>query len=295
MCEVVTLDDEPLDLIPAFFSALDQLIEKIQNFLLAFHHWFVTFADFTWDTRSYLERLVHRIDAAIGDIYFVITHQNLPHNHRELSWKSESKGLFVLIHGLSSKPSYWDRYIELIGDEYDLFVPSVPLGGHCSLEEATDPIYDTVKEYALQFPDKKICLIGHSNGGRMVHYIDLKMMEEVPATTLKVVTIASPTAGTYLANLATFFNRSPAYHELSFGSERARALVAEIQKPLPEGVAPREHLRYASKDDPFLHPGSAFVPLYKNETNVLLYGEGHGTLLDYLAPTVVPLCKEFFL
>ena len=295
MCECVAVDEvEDPTTLPSPYPDWDfqTLIDRINAFFFSIVVWFTDFENFKWDHRTYLERVSDRMEAIYKDLEFVFTNTFKPLVQREFTWKKESQGLFVLIHGLNAHPNHFDDYIDLIGEDYDIYIPFVPQKGLCTLEEASEAIYEQVKSYALQFPDRRICLIGHSNGGRVVNYIDLRMRFEVPYCVLLAATIAALHFGSRLSTVASHFIDNIAYGELAFGSDKSKELLNALREPLPEGVV-REYLRYASLDDFFISVDTAFATFYKQEKNFLTWGEGHGSIINCIAPHLINECKQF--
>ena len=171
--------------------------------------------------------------------------------------KKESRGLIVLIPGLSAHPLHWNTYVKLIGEGYDILTPYIPHMGHCSLEDAAAKLLQQIKSYCAAYPKRPLCLIGHSNGARIAYYIDLELRKEFPHTPLLVTSLAGVPLGSPIANFGKHI--SPAYADLTYQNEKLHALLKQLQDPLPAGMV-RKYLRYAATEDPFLPVESAFTP-----------------------------------
>ncbi|MGH2612903.1 MAG: hypothetical protein ACRDFB_07625, partial [Rhabdochlamydiaceae bacterium] len=60
-------------------------------------------------------------------------------------------------------------------DKVDVFAPIVHERGMCSLEEAVNPLLSTLQSYIDKNPKKPVCLLGVSNGSRMVTYLEVQL------------------------------------------------------------------------------------------------------------------------
>lgn len=149
---------------------------------------------------------------------------------KKLIWKKDSSGLCVLLHGFKGHPSIWDPHLKILNEEskIDVFVPFVPKAGNCSLEEAASPILPNIIDYTKNHPDKPICLIGVSNGGRLATWLEVQLRTISPSTPVKVSTIAGVHFGTPIIQLleklklAKFFLSPVIRKELSYGNVKAK-------------------------------------------------------------------------
>lgn len=281
---------------------VEVLVERIKAFAFIFMLWRDEFISKDLDKRSRLEIMVDRIMMFFPELFYhfatktqvTFGSENYHYLNRKYEWKQESKGLFVFVHGLHSHPSDFKDHIAQLGDEYDVFDPFVPEKGCCTLEESAEPIYQHIKDYAQQFPDRKICLIGHSNGGRIIDYIDIRMREDCPKTPLKISTIAAAHLGSRMASLATFIWGSPHYMELSYKSHKAQETIEKVRAPLAPGVAKREYVRYATFDDHLVPLESSLVRLDKGEKNYVTKCVGHARIVPTVRDHQMDDCKRFF-
>jgi hypothetical protein len=65
-------------------------------------------------------------------------------------WKENSSGLFVFLTGLKGHPVWAAPYLAQIEKErpnIEVRLPHIPHEGDCSLDEATQPVLDMVKDY----------------------------------------------------------------------------------------------------------------------------------------------------
>ncbi len=111
---------------------------------------------------------------------------------QKIEWSPESQGLVVLLHGLCNDPSAWYSQLSLLQryPRIDVFAPVVPKRGMCSLEEAALPILPTLLDYSKKNAGKPLCLLGVSNGSRIVTWLETKMRHAAPYTPVMVSTIA---------------------------------------------------------------------------------------------------------
>ena len=209
-------------------------------------------------------------------------HWNPSGNYHDLAktftWKKESQGLIVLIHGFHGHPCVWSQYIKNIKSKhkkYELLVPYVPNRGNCSLEEATRPIQKLVETYIGNNPGKPVAMVGFSNGCRIASLIETRTASDV---TLKVIALAGPFFGTQLMNLGDKLKAAkliaPSFvKELIYNSQFSRDLVAKMKR---EDSPDSRYCFYASFDDDVVYPIDSSTPcLNKKEETTIYQGIGH--------------------
>ncbi len=225
---------------------------------------------------------------------------------KEKVWKAESQGLYVLVHGLKSHPAVWDEHRDKILREqpnHDLFIPYVPHNGNCSVEDATNPILEKVVDYAKKFPNNPICLLGTSNGGRIVHKLDNQLRALAPASRVMVSTIAGVHFGStkmtaiHNSSFLKFFwgIRKTLSEELSFGSQKAREILDAMQQPLQEGTK-RKYAFYGTTEDSLAIPLNTVFPkvgVDKEVSYLLVYGYGHCSLISRVCEDQLDRAKEW--
>lgn len=124
--------------------------------------------------------------------------ESFPWNKNE----GDSEGLFLFIHGLKQNPLMWQEYMDEVKASslsHHCAAPEVIKGGNCSLEEASEPLIEIIKDYIQKHPGKPIHIIGTSNGGRLAQNLESRLpelMEE--GTPLAVVSIAGLHYGTQI-------------------------------------------------------------------------------------------------
>lgn len=224
----------------------------------------------------------------------------------EKSWKKESKGLYVLIHGLNSHPSLWQKHIQLLNDhtEKDLFVPYVPFKGNCTLECAAEPLLNVIKNYIKQHPTKPICLIGTSNGGRICTWLETKLRFFSPTTPIKVSTIAAVHFGTSRMNIVKTLHKitglTLGFHpsiisDLSFGSKKAQEILKEVLRPAPLGII-RQFEFFASTEDTQVPELGSSIPKLGNQFKAIhhvVHGYNHGGIVFGVAHKQLQSCHDW--
>jgi hypothetical protein len=208
-------------------------------------------------------------------------------------WKEDSDGLIVMVHGLGEGgASEWNAHVSIL-EKYptiDIFTPQVVKDGRCALNESAEPILTKVSDYAKKHPNKPVCLIGLSNGSRIVTWIETKLRNEHPKTSVRVSTIAGIHLGTWGINLLAYL-RVPQIlqrigwqkkfpqvlcEELSVGSARSKALLESVRAPLPKDCAPRSYeLIAAAHDWMIINTESSLPDLNRGEVKFIVWGHGH--------------------
>jgi predicted alpha/beta-fold hydrolase len=220
-------------------------------------------------------------------------------------WKKDSKGLYVLLHGLNGHPGMWNGHIRALKEEEagkDLFVPFVPQLGNCTLEEAADPILTHIESYTKQFPHNRICLIGVSNGGRIASYLEVCLRKRAPKTCVMVSAIAAVLYGaktidklsqySLVRRIAAFIYTPAVTEELAWGSQRARHLIDEMRKPHME--AERAYHFFASREDLLATDfATSFPKLHKNERVIITSGYGHNGVIGAVRQQQLQECQEW--
>lgn len=121
---------------------------------------------------------------------------------QEKKWETDSKALFVFLHGLRGHPSIWDTQISLLkGQQVDIYVPFIPKAGECSLQEAVTPILGQLGSFARRHPKTPIVINGVSNGSRLATDIEVEFRALYPDTPIRVSTIAGVHFGSPLIGL----------------------------------------------------------------------------------------------
>lgn len=259
------------------------------------------------DQRSNFQKVIDRVSALFREICFCLIlaykmflgPQNYHYLDKHYAWKQDSPGLFVFVHGLLAHPSCWDTHVDLVGSRYDVFTPFVPRRGVCSLEEAADPIYEHVKRYALAHPDRKICVIGHSNGSRIAAYIEAKLREDAPSVPVRVSTIAGVILGSSRQSVAKCMGIDRCFcptlsDEIAYRSDKANEIFNTLKASLNPDVAQRSYEFFGTFDDLLVDIESSLPQIHKGETHHALYGVGHCEIVEKVAALQVEKAKEWF-
>jgi pimeloyl-ACP methyl ester carboxylesterase len=195
----------------------------------------------------------------------------LQHKHRSL---------IVLLHGLNSHPSIWNKHIETLAHQFreDLvWAPAIIHKGNCSLKTAAEPILAQIITY-LKHQNKPLVLIGASNGARIALYLELKSRKF--KSSILTISIAGPHLGTTKIPFRYFHTDEQLYAELSFQNQSSRTFIKALRAPLPKH-AQRKHIFYGSLDDIQVSPSSsAFPTINQKEEFYLMQGVDHNGLIQ---------------
>ncbi|HEY4832570.1 MAG TPA: alpha/beta hydrolase, partial [Waddliaceae bacterium] len=178
------------------------LLKKIKNIVQAILNHAATLL--TRLTNLILTNLIKRN----SDVVAEMRDGKLCFSENSLPWKSakESAGLYLFVHGWRSSPIRWNRYcneIQKLKPDAHLFVPQVPFLGDCALEGAADPLLEVIKDYIKKFPGKPVTLLGASNGGRIINYLENNLSPEILSSSpLSLVSLAGLHYGTKLVDIA---------------------------------------------------------------------------------------------
>ncbi|HAB98854.1 MAG TPA: hypothetical protein DCE71_03420 [Parachlamydiales bacterium] len=260
------------------------------------------------DARNLIKKIYHRalsilreLSSLLVSFYRLYFYEDYQYD-RPLEWNPESKGLCVMVHGLSANPTTWNLQFDQLRNhpDIDTFAPVVTKAGFCSLEEAADPILPVILDYAEKNPKKPICLIGTSNGSRICTYLETLMRDKAPSTPVKVSTIAGIHFGSSLMNhlnwlgLAKFFMPPVLREELPYGNKKAQELLARVREPLGQEAAERAYEFFATPDDLIVPDLESSLPaLNKGEVYHILPGHSHCSLPGAIAKKQIALCVEW--
>ncbi|WP_068469594.1 esterase/lipase family protein [Candidatus Protochlamydia phocaeensis] len=230
-----------------------------------------------------------------------ITNNFWSYSADQFPWQNAqtSAGLFLFIHGLRGTPLCWAPYLNRLqqdNPEAHCIAPHVPERGNCSLETAAEPFVEMIRHYAAKFPGQPIHLIGVSNGGRIVSYLENQLTpEDLQGRRLNVVSIAGVHYGTPLIDQAAkwrvlpFLGLHPRIAEdLKWESLSAQRLLQQWRnKQLTwqqAGISVR-HFFCATVDDEKLWQAYGSLPLLQEEgsghldTYQLYNGQTHQTII----------------
>ena len=269
-----------------------------------------------FDPRSSFARVVDIVASIFRQIWYVIVtwsyHLFGPEQQfcgMQITWNADSKALVVGAYGTKSRPSAFLEQHSLLAahPNIDVFIPRVPHGGACSLEDAAQPILDHVLDYILYHPSNPVCFIGASNGGRLNMWMETELRVRHPGTPVMVSNIAGAHLGTSRMNLlrslgiADWWFPSVFVDELSLNSEKAQWLLRRVRQALPEGCAPRKYDFAATVDDLIVPNLESSIPDIGDHLQVanpiVVSGHSHDSLIAAVAEQqvrrVVAWIQEF--
>ncbi len=219
---------------------------------------------------------------------------------KKQAWlNAPSSRLIVLIHGLDSSPLCWSKYIRELSKcdpSINYFAPYVYKKGYCKLKEAALPILEVARDYAKQYPDNPIFLIGHSNGARIAEYIEAKM----DAKDIRLISIAGPHFGSNLINWIERLRFNELIGISEFMTKELRYNGVWVNKKLNRWQkkstvkADRfvKRIFFASADDLRVFPHDTSFPKLPDSTYYLISGESHITIIDAVSDIVLNEIKQ---
>jgi predicted alpha/beta-fold hydrolase len=233
----------------------------------------------------------------------------LHYDLKTLPWanKKESKGLFLFVHGLFGNTYTFGSYISECHKNYpdwDVVAPRVYQRGICSLEQATLPLLNILKDYLNRFPTSPVYLIGTSNGARILSKIETLLSEEdLSSRKTRIISVAGVHLGTKVVDTLVNFQsiRKHFFHELSeeltFNSPFAQQLLKELQEKQTvwkEHGVDIKHLFIASLYDECVLPQSSCLPILKQgQTHYKIFPDhNHLSVVHGAKKTVFNWLKE---
>jgi len=208
-----------------------------------------------------------------------------PDKEKIWSWNQDNEGLFVIVHGLHGSPAfssaiYKERIEKKHPGKYEVKVPYITKQGDCSLEDAAEPVLEMVKDYIEKNPGKPVNLIGTSNGGRIIGYIETHLREQdvhIRVTGLAGVFFGSDSMKTLAkTGIAGRLFSKPIARDLQTGSETAKKLITAMQQEVLKGS--RAFKFYATNGDLQIPNFSSCLPLIEGAEYELTLGQDHVSL-----------------
>jgi pimeloyl-ACP methyl ester carboxylesterase len=221
---------------------------------------------------------------------------------RKIEWKSDSQGLVVLLHGLRNAPAAWYSQLGILQQHrrIDVFAPTVPKRGMCSLEEAAAPILATLLDYIQNNPGKPLSVLGVSNGSRIATWLEVKLRDRASQTPVMVSTIAGVHFGSRQMNLleklrlAKWFYPDSLREELKYGSDKAKELLSQLSSPLPVDCAARNYEFFASTEDISVPDLDSSLPtINKGERSYIVHGHSHDSIVTAVAKQQIASCVRW--
>lgn len=214
-------------------------------------------------------------------------------------WKAETKGLYVIVHGLLGTPklsalSIANYLNDNYKNEYDIIVPIVPYKGNCTLENASNPILKIILDFIEKNPSKPVHLIGSSNGGRIVSYLEIKLRVLKPFAKVRITGIGGVYYGSnslhYLKSIgiANCILHEDIINSLTTGSDNAISLINSMQ--LNNSVK-RSYEFYATANDWYIPNFDSCYPMITGTHDIKYHkpftGIDHVLLGHYLAKDII--------
>lgn len=262
-----------------------------------------------YDHRSLIRKIVDfsiSIFRQIGYSLTVFYHRLFLSNPQscgqQIEWESDSQGLVVLLHGLRNAPAAWYSQTGILQhhEKIDIFAPTVPKRGMCSLEEAATPILPTLLDYIQKNPGKPLCILGVSNGSRIATWLEIKLRDSASQTPVMVSTIAGVHLGSRRMNLlerlglAKWFYPTALREELTYGSDKARELLGQLSSPLPVGCAARNYEFFASTEDISVPDLDSSLPtINKGEHSYIVHAHSHDSIVTAVAEQQIASCVHW--
>jgi hypothetical protein len=220
------------------------------------------------------------------------------YDEMRLPWTdtTESDGLYLFIHGLRGHPLNWGGYLRELQEKSPrahFFVPHIIERGNCPLEWAAEPLLHAVRHYLRKFPKKPVTLIGASNGGRILSYLECHLnVEEMRERRLSSVSIAGVHYGTLMIDWLDTWHLLPLallhrrlIDELRWENPYAKELLERWSRKQAEwnrhGIDVH-HLFCATLEDEKVISRSSSLPILPDgNCHYQIYsGENHQTLLS---------------
>lgn len=237
-----------------------------------------------------------------------LTHQQ--HYASTIQSDSATTKLYVLIHGLASRPAVLDRFYDAIlsleANPVTIFQPFVKESGECSLEEASESIMQEIQQWSQDHPHLPIVYIVHSNGARIAGNISSKMKLEGVINPMQVHCVGGPFYGTTFVNQPNWpsplkegwkllFKKlysEPVYEELSWQSETAESLIRNMQRAA-QSCENLHYYFYGSPSDILVHPYTSIFPNVAQSRYFLSSAEGHQGILSAAQDTIMDHVLQF--
>lgn len=217
----------------------------------------------------------------------------------------KAEALCVFIHGMKGRPCifdpYYDAYKEHFSDQITFFQPYVKNRGDCSLEEAVEPLFQEIHQWALVNPGP-ILLNGISNGARIIGatIARLKLDAKIP-NEIYVSCIAGPFLGTKIVDQPDWptMLRKPwesiikmlycdaVYRELSWNSQAAQRAINRLRSVNTMHYDDVHFNFYSTVPDLMIQSFTSGCPkLDKNVRYHLTATEGHNSVVDAVRETI---------
>ena len=173
----------------------------------------------------------------------------------------------LLVHGYFSNRGYFRGLLRFLGASgvFPVFAPNLP-GTFATIERFADELHEAIERIAHATGQAKLILVCHSMGGLAArHYL----ARRGPARVAKLITVASPHAGTALATLGLGSNARQMRRDSDFITDLARG---------ESGRAPCATTSIYSAHDNLVSPQDTSRLAWAR--NIALPGLGHIAILS---------------
>lgn len=243
---------------------------------------------------------------------------------------NESPHLVVYLHGLNSHPVYFKDHIKrwqelgvLDTDEnhnriipnsnsnakkINIFCPHILKRGRLPVEICANPIFESIKlhysyialkDRELQRKsDKKLVIVGASNGARIGAYIDHLCRNDPTLAGIPVlfISIAGALNGTTqmdrLNNLyiAPILYKKDFINEMVFNNPVNQTIIEHLKEPTLPHQGKRSFVFFASSTDTRVTPIDSSLPiLNQDEECIIVHDVEHSCIVDY----IIDPCFEY--
>lgn len=216
-----------------------------------------------------------------------------------ITWKEESEGLYLMIHGLGGDPMIWNAHFAKIQKEHpecDIRAPKVPNRADCSIAEAARPFFRMVTSYMARNPGKPITLIGFSRGCQIAAYIETEARKMHNAQNIHLSLVSGPLLGTEMVDMLEDIGIEGLYmqpdtsKELRFGAVCSLDIVRDMREQ-PKAEHKRTYQLYSSIHDGSVLPFASALPNISEMAQYHLYsGYGHNGIRDAIMEEQIKEC-----
>ncbi len=220
--------------------------------------------------------------------------------HTKLPANLSKQTLVVCIHGLNNNPTQFKQTLDEM-QKYDLsetaiYLPYVLQKGHAKLDDMAMPIFEEIKKWAQTSGEKKLVLVGISNGGRIARAIAAKLPELEHIKQLRFVSIVGACQGSSLVNLAHKLHLSwllskNISEEMAINSERNIQLNQDWKNALESSPEiQRDYTFIASPHDWQVPNYNSTLMEVKGSTKyTIIPNHGHNSIVNTVAKAVAEI------
>lgn len=205
----------------------------------------------------------------------------------ELNSHRNAKALFVLLHALDHPPEMWSQYLKTLGSksDIDIWVPNLPRWGNTSAQKVMKVLEKPLRKYLTQWPERRIVLIGSSNGARIGLELEIKLRNQ--HSHILLASIAGVFAGTERIWMRRIITDSDFYRECSYESDHSLLVMKQARERLAP-TTNRKHLFYVADGDFFVVPlNASLLVMDHNEEYFYVKSTGHTSIVNKVKDDVL--------